>query len=220
MRVIIKRSRWLGTSLRPWVLACLILATLLLVGGASGFTAWYVRYSRLIDVRLQGPVFPNVSQIYAAPENLKLGQKISAAEVVSYLRRAGFSQRQGNPKGWYEWLPDGLRVVPGPESYFVQEPAELRFSEGRLNSIVSVKDLYARNEYLLEPLLVTSLFDRRREKRRLVSFTDLPPHLVNAILAIEDRRFFQHSGVDYLRILKAAYVDIRTGREPAPSPCS
>ena len=45
-----------------------------------------------------------------------------------------------------------------------------------------------------------------------VEFRDLPVDLVNAVLAIEDRRFLQHSGLDYPRILKAAYVDIRAGR--------
>lgn len=212
MRVVIRRSGWLRRPFRSLWLAGLVAGLLLLVGGASLFTYYYVRFSHLIDQRLQGPVFPNVSQIYAAPEELRLGRKINAADVVSHLRQAGFSQRPGNPRGWYEWLPDGLRIIPGPESYFAQESAELHFSEGRLSSIVSLKDLYARKEYALEPMLLTNLFDRTREKRRLVSFNDLPTHLVNAILAIEDRRFFQHSGVDYLRILKAAYVDLRTAQ--------
>ena len=212
MRVVIRRCGWLRHPLRSLWLAGLLTGLLLLIGGASVFTYYYVQFSRLIDQRLQGPVFPNVAQIYAAPEELKSGQRTSAAEVISHLRLAGYAQRQGNPRGSYEVLPDGLRIIPGPESYFAQEPAELRFSEGRLTSIVSLKDLYARGEYVLEPLLLTNLFDRTREKRRLISFSDLPPHLVNAILAIEDRRFFQHSGVDYLRILKAAYVDIRAGR--------
>ena len=212
MRVVIRRCGWLRHPLRSLWIVGLLTGLLLLIGGASVFTYYYVQFSRLIDQRLQGPVFPNVAQIYAAPEELKSGQRTSAADVVSHLRLAGYAQRQGNPRGWYEMLPDGLRIIPGPESYFAQEPAELRFSEGRLTSIVSLRDLYARREYVLEPLLLTNLFDRTREKRRLISFSDLPPHLVNAILAIEDRRFFQHSGVDYLRILKAAYVDIRAGR--------
>ncbi|MBI4465278.1 MAG: PBP1A family penicillin-binding protein [Acidobacteria bacterium] len=212
MRVVIRRGGWLRRPFRSLRFAGLMVALLFLIGGASVFTYYYVQFSHLIDQRLQGPVFPNVSQIYAAPEELALGQKVSAADVVSHLRLAGYSQRPGNPRGWYEWLADGIRVLPGPNSYFAQESAELHFSEGRLSSIVSLKDLYARREYALEPLLLTNLFDRTREKRRLVSFNDLPPHLVNAILAIEDRRFFQHSGVDYLRILKAAYVDIRAGQ--------
>jgi penicillin-binding protein 1B len=192
-------------------LAALALVALGLIGGAFTFTFYYVRYSRLIDERLRGPVFPNVAQVYAAPETVRLGQPADPLAIVSYLRRAGYTEERDDPRGWYQRLPDGVRIVPGPESYFASESADLHFADGVLNSIVSDKDLFARSEYSLEPLLVTNLFDRSREKRRLVAFEDLPPHFVNAILAIEDRRYFDHRGVDYPRILMAAYVDLTTG---------
>jgi penicillin-binding protein 1B len=53
------------------------------------------------------------------------------------------------------------------------------------------------------------MFDKNREKRRLVKFADIPPILVNAVVSIEDKRFFQHSGFDPIRIVKAAFVDLR-----------
>ncbi|MBI1955207.1 MAG: transglycosylase domain-containing protein, partial [Acidobacteria bacterium] len=211
MRVIIKRSWWLRSPLRPLWAGLLCLLAVGLIGSASLFTYYYVRFSRLIEVRLQGPVFPPASQVYAASEKLRLGQPVGREEVASYLRQAGFSERNDNPRGWYKLLPHEIQIVPGPDSYFAPEPAEISFSGDRITSIVSLNDHFARSEYELEPLLITNLFDRSREKRRLVSFSDLPPSLVKGLLAIEDRRFFQHSGLDYLRILKAAYVDLRSG---------
>ena len=211
MRVIIKKSGWLRPPFRPVAWLALSLFGLLLVGSASAFTFYYVRFSRVIDERLEGPVFPKVSQIYASPEELRVGDKSSAAEVVAYLRLAGFSERVDNPKGYYNTLAAGLRVVPGPDSYFAREPAEIQFADGQVSRIISLKDESERNEYYLEPVLVTNLFGRSRVKRRLVPFHDLPSNLVNAVLATEDRRFFQHNGVDYLRILKAVYVDMRSG---------
>ncbi|MCZ6752254.1 MAG: transglycosylase domain-containing protein, partial [Acidobacteria bacterium] len=212
MRVVIKKNRLLRAAFRPLGLVCLSLLLLAVISAASVFTSYYVRFSRLIDNRLSGPVFPNVSQVYAAPEKLILGQRGDRAEVISHIRMSGYNERRDNPQGWYSLLPDGIRIVPGPDSYFANDPAEVRFADGQVKSIVSLRDRFARSEYALEPRLVTNLFDRRREKRRLVKFRDLPPDLVNAILAIEDRRFLQHSGVDYRRILKAAYVDILAGR--------
>ncbi|MBI4459881.1 MAG: PBP1A family penicillin-binding protein [Acidobacteria bacterium] len=211
MRVLLKNRWWSKSPLRPLWAGLLCLAAVTLIGGASAFTYYYVRYSRVIEQRLQGPVFPPASQVYAAPEKLRVGQAISQQELIFYLRQAGFSEVRDNPKGWYTTVPHGVRIVPGKDSYFAPEAAEIGFSENRITSIVSLGDHFARNEYELEPLLITNLFDRSREKRRLVSFADLPSNLINAVLAIEDRRFFQHSGVDYLRILKAAYVDIRSG---------
>ncbi len=85
-------------------------------------------------------------------------------------------------------------------------------SQGKIERIVSLKDNTDRQSYELEPQIITNLFDRSREKRRLIKFEDLPPHLVNAVLSIEDKSFFQHSGIDFLRVGKAAYDDVRGGR--------
>ena len=61
----------------------------------------------------------------------------------------------------------------------------------------------------IEPELITNLFDSAREKRRPVRYDDLPPTLVHAILSAEDKRFFEHGGFDFVRIVGAAWADIR-----------
>ena len=55
--------------------------------------------------------------------------------------------------------------------------------------------------------LVDKIFTQRR---KLVTYEQLPPHLVNALVAKEDSRFFSHYGIDPLRILKAAWIDLKT----------
>ena len=57
--------------------------------------------------------------------------------------------------------------------------------------------------------MITALFDaEQRSKRQLVKYDDIPKILVDAVLAIEDRRFFQHSGVNFIRLAEAAWVDV------------
>ena len=56
--------------------------------------------------------------------------------------------------------------------------------------------------YELEPLLITGLSeDANRTKRRLITYDEIPPNLVQAVLAIEDRRFFEHGGVNYFSMI-------------------
>jgi penicillin-binding protein 1A len=45
-----------------------------------------------------------------------------------------------------------------------------------------------------------------------VSVADLPPHLPLAVLAVEDRRFYQHGGVDFRGLLRASLANLRAGR--------
>ena len=66
--------------------------------------------------------------------------------------------------------------------------------------------------YELEQQLVTGLFDsQQRSKRRLVKYDDIPKIMVDAVTSIEYRRFFHHNGVNYLRLMQAAMVDLRQG---------
>ena len=63
--------------------------------------------------------------------------------------------------------------------------------------------------YELEPQLVTALFDaEQRSKRQVVKYNEIPPVMVQAVLAIEDRRFFEHSGVNFGRTLEAVWEDV------------
>ncbi len=50
-------------------------------------------------------------------------------------------------------------------------------------------------------------------KRRVVRFEDLPPTLVNAVLAAEDKRFFEHGPLDLVRVFGAAFYDATRGRK-------
>lgn len=49
------------------------------------------------------------------------------------------------------------------------------------------------------------------EARTYVSIEDIPPHVKNAFIAIEDQRFYQHKGIDIKRIAGAVIADIREG---------
>jgi penicillin-binding protein 1B len=69
--------------------------------------------------------------------------------------------------------------------------------------------------YELEPLLVTDLSDQSRAKRRLVTYDELPKTMVQAVTSIEDRRFFEHGGVDYYSLVGWTWHDLRGDRRYA-----
>src|SRR4029453_14899317 len=49
------------------------------------------------------------------------------------------------------------------------------------------------------------------ERRAVVSIAEVPQQLKNAILAAEDERFYQHAGIDYIGVLRAAYANLVAG---------
>lgn len=176
--------------------------------GLAVLAYYYVRYSRLIDQKLRAGPFQTTSMIFASPRVVTLGDEVSPQEIVEQLRRSGYTESRTNVLGWYHVRKDAIEIFPGPDSYFDQEAGIIKFAGDRIVQIISGRDNTERTEYMLEPELITNLFDRNRVKRRLVKYQDLPKVLVEAVISAEDKRFFQHSGFDPLRIIKAAYTDL------------
>jgi penicillin-binding protein 1B len=195
--------------LRAGLAAFLILA--MFVAGVGVF--YWVRYARIVDRRLSGPIFDNTAKIYGAPELVKVGERITTPEIVLELQRAGYTEdgaKAPSRIGSYRLLRDGIAVEPGPESYHGPGEAEIRIDHGKVDSILGGGTKLG--SYELEPQLVTALYTQQRSKRQVVKYQDIPKVMRDSVLSIEDRRFFQHGGVNYIRLMEAALVDLREGR--------
>jgi penicillin-binding protein 1B len=180
-----------------------------------GFVIYtYVRLAHIADEKLAHGPFPNSSVLFASPELIGVGDPGSPGLFAGRLRESGYTEdTHSNQIGWFHLRPDAIEIFPGDHSYSDAEPAVVRFSEGKISNIIALSDNSDRTQYTLEPEILSTLFDKNREKRRLVKFDDIPPVLVHAVISIEDKRFFQHSGFDPIRIIKAIFVDIRTGHK-------
>ena len=197
---------------RAAVAAFLIVGTLLF----GVFSYYYIKYQKIVDTRMSGPIFANTAKIYAQPRTVRVGQKADPREIANYLRHAGYTEagEQGESKlGTYRLVRDGIEIKPGIESYYSPEGAMVHVSKGvvdRINSMGNARDTLTA--YELEPQLVTGLFDtQERAKRRLVKYDDVPKIMVDAVTSIEDRRFFYHNGVNFWRLAKAALIDLKEG---------
>jgi len=191
----------------PIVRAALLVFLIVSAVVVGVFSYYYVTYGRIIDKRFSGAVFSNSAKIYAIPKTVRVGEKIDAHQIAAELRRAGYSEGQSQ-LGTYRLVDHGIEISPGPQSYHSPEPATVAIRGGKVESITSKPggDLFA---YELEPQLITALFDaEQRSKRQVVTYDDIPKTMVDAVLAIEDRRFFQHGGVNYVRLAEAAWIDL------------
>ena len=180
-------------------LVCLVLFTIV-------FGIAYHHYQGVVDDRLaHGPLFAQVAQIFAAPQEVRPGQHLTAESIAQSLRRAGYN---ANPQlGSYQLRGDTILIKPGAQSYHNTDGATITTTDGVVQSVTAENGV-ALKSYQLEPQLITALSeDKNRTKRRLVTYKDIPPHMVQAVVAIEDHSFFTHSGVNYPRLIKCAVVD-------------
>src|SRR5208283_2279695 len=87
------------------------------------------------------------------------------------------------------------------------------FAGGKVSELLRLQNNAKVSQCLLDPQLITSLNNQGREKRRIVKYDEIPTVLIDALLSAEDKNFFTHSGFDPLRIVRAAFVDMRSGRK-------
>ncbi len=204
----LNRGRSRGLARDPMVRMALLgfLSVSLVVVGV--FAYWYVKYDRIIEQRFRGPVFASSAKIFASPHVVRVGSKLTLSGIAAELRHAGYSEKDGESQlGSYRVHGGSIEVLPGPESYHSPEPATITVADGAVAAINS----HASGEleaYELEPQMLASLFDaEQRSKRQLVKYDDIPKVVVDAVTAIEDRRFFQHGGVNFMRLVEAAWID-------------
>jgi penicillin-binding protein 1B len=179
--------------------------------GICVFTFFYIKYTGIVDERLKQPIFANTAQIFAAPREVRPGQKFSVQLIANELREAGYTADgapQPSPLGTFSQGVQQITVRPGPQSYHAPDSATIHVSSGVVDAISDERG-QSLSSYELEPLLITGLSEgAQRTKRRVLTYDEIPPNLVHAVIAIEDRRFFEHSGIDYWRILGAMRNDI------------
>jgi penicillin-binding protein 1B len=190
----------------------LVVSLLFVILLALAFGVEYHQYEGLVDARLaEGPLFASTAQIYAAPQEVRPGQEISASTIGDLLRRAGYNQ--ANQMGTYQLRGDSILIKPGPQSYLAADGATINTAGGVVQSITAENGA-ALAAYKLEPQLITALSeDKNRAKRRIVTYSQIPETMVQAVTSIEDRRFFEHGGINYGRTLKCVVHDLIVGRK-------
>jgi penicillin-binding protein 1B len=182
--------------------------------GITGY--YYIKYQHVVDDRMKRPIFADTAKIYAASRELRPGHKLTVKLIANELTQAGYSAdgaAQLSPMGTFKQGVQTITVRPGPQSYHEQDSALIRISAGVVDSITDARG-EPLSSYELEPLLITGLSeDANRTKRRLLTYNEIPQNLLQAVLAIEDRRFFEHSGVNYWRLMDAVVRDVISGRK-------
>lgn len=201
--------RLLRLVFRPLVIVPLLLVTVAVVT-VLGY--YWVVFSARIDNLLRGEVFTRSAGIYAAPKLIRTGQNISTEDLLTYLKRAGYvdrNQQADSARGRYSLSGQTLEIDPGADSIVDGarpfQQLRIEFSRGG-KSIAYLTDRQNGahlDKAQLEPELISSVTGRERAKRRVIGFNDLPPDLVQAITTTEDRSFFEHYGVNVRGIIRA-----------------
>jgi penicillin-binding protein 1B len=190
--------------------------------GCSIFAFFYVRYSALIDARLRGDIIVRTTGIYAAPRTIRQGAGATLASIKAYLDSLGYvdsAKDADSKRGRYSDKGNVLEIHSSSDAIIngVRQFPNMLIAFGASGKGVSkITDLDSKrnlDQAQLEPEMMTAISnDKARQKQKLVSYKDLPKDYVNAVVAIEDRQFFNHSGINPRGIARALFRDVSEGQ--------
>ena len=221
LRLRWKQLRW-PAILRPYQRHITIGLAALAVIAAGTMTYLYVSYSRIIEARLHGERDRAIPRVYARPLTLQSGQSLSQTELIARLNDVGYAQR-ARVERVGEFAIDRHRIVilsrggdqagkvvtvsfpepPAPKKRAAKPPPP---PAQRITRIEAGKKPIER--VTLDAPLLTALMTGSREKRRRVALETIPARMQEAVLAIEDRRFYYHPGIDPIRIAGAMLTNV------------
>lgn len=200
---------------RFWLWAVLLI--LLLAMLVTGFFAW--RTVQRMDARIQevfeGQKWSIAARVYARPLELYVGQDLSQDDLLYELGLLGYRRSERFGPGHYDVLGESITVhTRGFRFPDGREPTTRLSLRWQGDTITDMRDADGSDVAIarLEPVLVGRISPAQSEDRLLVTEHELPEGLKQALLSVEDPRFYDHHGISPRGILRAIWVNIREGR--------
>ena len=169
-----------------------------------------------IRTEFEGKRWSLPARVYARPLELYGGLNINRTALIKELQALGY-RKSNKPKqpGDYKVLADGVELHSRSFHFWDgTEPARnvtLTFNENIMREVLDNRTHASIPLLRLEPLEIGKFYSEQHEDRALVAYADVPPVLVDALIAVEDRNFFSHFGLDPKGILRALWANLRSG---------
>ena len=191
-----------------WKAGVALAAVLLFVG---------IYLDSVVKERFEGQLFELPTVVYARILNLNPGENITIQELRNELDVLNY-RKVSQPRYPGEYSSSSTRIelirrpfefADGPEP---DRHVMLHFSDSGLQRIQSLESRGDLGYLRLEPKMLGMLEKDQDEQRLFLRRDQFPEILVDALLATEDRDFYQHDGVSPLAIARAMVANIKAGR--------
>ena len=181
------------------------------------FAAYVYYLNDIIDDRFDGDTWAIPSRVYARPLELYSGLKLDLESLIYELGLSTYRQVSAIPKaGQYRFVGNSIELHSREFTFADQvEPAHHVRIDFRLDRVERVTDLgnAASLELLrLPPAIIGSYHPSNGEDRTLLTREDIPPLLIKILVAVEDKQFYKHFGVNPFSIVRALIANIKAGK--------
>lgn len=208
MRSSSKQKKGLGVSRLSLILK---LSTV----GLTVLMTLMIYLNAVVTQKFEGRKWAIPAKVYAQPLELYAGLRLNPDQLQLQLHRQGYQPvkqvvRPGTFSRENNRLHIGVRGFHFPDGQEFSRQVVAIFNNGTLTAL---KDSAGRDVVLarLDPQLMGSISPARHEDRMLVSLDQVPRHLTQTLVTVEDRDFYDHRGLSFTGIARAMLANISAG---------
>lgn len=183
---------------------------------ALALAAYCVYLDNIVRSQFEGKRFALPARVYARPLEIFPGKTLTLAELRRELDLLGFA-RVAQVRGPGEYLSASAHVVlqsrpfefwDGPQN---SQQVRVSFRGDVVDEVREEGSGRPVDLFRLEPISIGGIYTNNNEDRQLVRYNQVPRHFIDALIAVEDKRFYHHHGIDPKGLLRAVF-STATGR--------
>lgn len=180
-------------------------------------------YISWLDVKVreqfEGKRWALPARVYASPLEIYAGMRLTPVELTEELNAIGyqkFSDQLFEPGGYIRQGDEVYIVTRAFKFWDATDPSRMVRVIFSKENVISVDELQPNNRPIallrLEPRLIGKIYPTQHEDRILVPYKEVPPLLIKALIAMEDRTFFEHWGISFRGVVRASVENLEAGK--------
>lgn len=202
---------------KGWLRSLFSLAWKLSLVGIAFVTFYAIYLDQIIGQKFEGQKWHLPAQVFSRSMALYPGAAINHPQLMAELKLLGY-RKVANPRQVGEFSASSTRIelwrrpFLHPEGNQAEQRVMISFDSFGVNSVNRMSDKRELAVFHLEPVLLDRIMASDGEDRLFVPTPEIPKLVVDSLLLVEDRSFYDHHGVNPLAIARAVVVNITAGR--------
>lgn len=199
-----------------WNIFWLLVLITLVLGILVGIT-YVVDLDGKVTSKFEGKRWELPARVFARPLEMFKGKQLNADHLEQELTQLLHYRRVDDPKDLGEFSRKGNSFSIRTRGFQFADDIEpsrfinLTIKRGKIRSLSNVKSDKPISLMRLEPSLIGNFYPKHNEDRVLVRLKDVPPRLIKGLLAVEDKKFYSHWGVNPASVMRAMVANIKAG---------
>ena len=183
----------------------------------AAFVIYLGYLNHLINGRFKDDTWALPSRVFARAQELYPGLVLTRDQLIYELELSSYLAVGSEPlPGQFRLLGESLELYTRPFEFGSQfqgsRLVQVFFDQGRITALTDSKSSKDLEIFRLPPVILGSYYPDNDEDRLLLAEDEVPQRLIEVLIAVEDREFFEHSGLSPMAIVRAMLANLKAGR--------